>query len=168
MLTAVPHGTSRNGFDLVDETGAAVATFRASARREQGEITSREGSWRFRRDGGRHFTLAGERGLLAEASKPGLWSGRWEVIVGSETYELSKRSWRSRAFELSGRSRLGEVRPQREFSRRAEVDLPPELPLPVQAFVVAVVRTLWRREQAAPTGTAATDGTAPGADDLPE
>jgi hypothetical protein len=162
VLTAVPHGTSRNGFDLVDETGAAVATFRASARREQGEITSPDGSWRFRRDGGRHFTLTGERGLVAETSKPGLWSGRWEVIVGGETYELAKRSWRSRTFELSGRSTSGEVRPQREFSRRAEVDLPPELSLPVQAFVVAVVLTLWRREQAAATGTAATGGAAAG------
>jgi hypothetical protein len=158
VLTAIPHGTFKNGFDLVDAAGRGVATFRGSAWRENGEIISGDGRWRFRRDGGRHFTLEGPGGFVAEATKPSMWSGRWQVAIGSETYELAKRTWLSRTFELRGRSTLGEVRPHGGFSSKADVDLPAELSPPLQAFVVAVVLTLWRREQAAAASGAAAAG----------
>ena len=150
MFTVQPLGAFKSGFDLVDEAGGVVGTFRGSAWREHGEITVGQERMSFRRHGGRRFTLEGASGVLATAAKPSIWSGRWEITAGDRTYELAKRSWMSRAIQLRGRGQvLGEVQPKSAFSAKAAVELPAELPLPVQVFVIAVVLTLWRRDESA-------------------
>lgn len=161
MTTVRPHGTFRKGFDLVDDAGRPLGSFAGSAWRERGEITTGAGRAEFRRLGGRRFTLAGPAGELAVAQKPSMWSGRWEVLTGGRRYELAKRSWLSRTFELTGGGQVvGRVQPTGAFSGRAAVDLPAELPPVVQVFVVAVVLTLWRRESTAASTAAASGGAA--------
>ncbi|HYT10955.1 MAG TPA: hypothetical protein VEL73_09885 [Mycobacteriales bacterium] len=157
MLVVAPHGSFRNGFDLLDEAGGPVGSFRASPWRESGDVRVGDRVWRLHTVGRRRFVLDGSDGMLASADKPSPWSARWRLTTGDQTYELTKRSWRSRGFELRGRGQmLGEVRPRSAFSGKAVADLPAELPPPVQVFVVAVVLALWRREQAsAAAGTAA-------------
>jgi hypothetical protein len=156
-----PHGTFKNGFDLVDDAGRELGSFHGSAWRERGEISADGQLAGFRRDGGRRFALDGPGGELAVARKPSAWSGRWVVETGDREYELVKRSWLSRSFELrSGDQAVGSVHPKGVFSGKAAVHLPAELPPAVQVFVVAVVLTLWRRESAAAGAAAASGGAA--------
>ena len=161
MPTVRPHGTFKNGFDLLDDAGRELGSFHGSAWRERGEITAGGEVAGFRREGGRHFALDGPGGELAAADKPSIWSGRWVVRAGERTYELAKRSWLSRSFELRrGGQVVGSVQPRGVFSGGAAVDLPAELPPAVQVFVAAVVLTLWRRESAAAGAAAASGGAA--------
>jgi hypothetical protein len=50
---------------------------------------------------------------------------------------------------------VGELHPRGLSGSRADVALPPALPPAVQVFVIAVVMTLWRRENNAAAGAAA-------------
>lgn len=162
MLTLVPRRAFRNGFELMDGD-RTVAAFHGSMWRENGELTVGGGTYPFRREGGRRFVLTWPDGsVAATARRASRWNGRWEVAVGSQLYELRRRGWSGRAMELSGRGQvLGTVQTRGWSGRRADVDLPAELPLPVQAFVVAVVATLKRREQvAASAGSSGAAGAA--------
>jgi hypothetical protein len=150
MSTVRPHGTFKNGFDLVDDTGRKLGSFAGSAWRERGEISAGGEVARFTRQGGRRFTLDGPAGESAAADKPSAWSGRWVLQAGGRAYELARRSWWSQAYELSSAGQVvGSVQPKGLFSGKAAVDLPAELPPIVQVFAVAVVMTLGRRESAA-------------------
>ena len=160
MPTVRPHGMFKNGFDLLDDAGRELGSFHGSAWRERGEIAAGGEVAGFRRDGGRRLALDGPAGELAAADKPSIWSGRWVLRAGGEAYELAKRSWLSRSFELHrGGQVVGSVHPK-GLGSKAVVDLPAELPPAVQVFVVAVVLTLWRRESAAAGAAAATGGAA--------
>ena len=161
MLTVRPLGAFKNGFDLLDQIDRPAGGFRGSAWREHGEVTVGPERLSFRRHGGRRFTLEGPTGIVATATKPSVWSGRWEITVGDRTYGLARRSWMSRAYEVRGRGQaLGEVRPTSAFSGRAAVELPAELPVTAQVFLIAVVLTLWRRDEAAAGAAVAAGGAA--------
>ena len=161
MPTVRPHGTFKNGFDLVDDAGRQLGSFRGSVWRESGEVSAGGQVARFSRHGGRRFALAGPVGELAVADKPSIWSGRWVVGTGGGTYELVRRSWLSRSIELRhGGQVVGSVQPKGVFGGKAAVELPSDLAPAVQVFVVAVVLTLWRREEAAAGAAAATGGVA--------
>ncbi len=158
MATVRPHGTFRNGFDLVDDAGRELGSFQGSAWREHGEVTAGGELAGFRRDGGRRFVLDGRAGELAAADKPSMWSGRWVVHAGGQAYELARSSWLSRSVELRrGDQVVGAVHPK-GLGSKAVVDLPAELPPAVQVFVVAVVLTLRRRESSAAGSAAAASG----------
>lgn len=162
MLTVRPHGTLKTGFDLVDEAGRTLAAFAGSAWRESGQVRVGDEVWEFRKERSSRFVLAGPHGIAAAADRTSLWGGRWQLTAGSGTYELAKRSW-SRRYELRGRGQvLGEIRAKGAFSGKAAAELPAELPPAVQAFVTAVVLTLWRRESAAAAGAVAAGGAAAG------
>jgi hypothetical protein len=84
-----------------------------------------------------------------------VWSSGWEIEIGSLRYELARAGWFARAWQLrSGGRMLGRVVPRRGSTRRAVADLPAELPPPITAFLVAVVLTLWRRDEAAAAAAA--------------
>jgi hypothetical protein len=161
VLTVRALGAFKNGFDLVDDEAGSVGGFRGSAWREHGDIVVGRERLGFRRHGGRRFTLESPSGVLATAVKPSRWSGRWEITLGDRTYELAKRSLMSRTVEVRGRGQvLGEVRPKGVFGGNAAVELPAELPVPVQVFVIAVVLTLWRRDETAGASAATAGGAA--------
>jgi hypothetical protein len=150
MVTVQPHGAFKNGFDLVDGSGTTIASFSGSAWREGGEVRVGDQHWEFRRDRSRRFTLAGPSGVLASAERTSIWGGGWLLTAADRTYELARPSWRSRRYEVRADGRvLGELHPKGMFASRTDTTLPPDMPPPVQAFVVAVVLTIWRREQSA-------------------
>lgn len=149
MLTVLPHGALKNGFDLVDPAGVTLGAFVGSAWRENGQIHIGAERWDFRRERSRRFVLVGPHGTYAAADRTSLWSGEWRISAGDVSYDLVKPSWLSRRYELrAGDEVRGELHPKGVFSSKAEVTLPADLPPPVQVFVIAVVLTLWRRDQA--------------------
>ena len=155
-----PHETFKLGFDLLDDGDRVLGSFQGSAWRERGEITGGGERAGFRRDGGRRFALDGGAGELAVAEKPSIWSGRWVLHAGGVSYELAKRSWLSRGYELRHGSKVvGSIEPKGVFSStKAAVDLPAGFPPLVQVFVIAVVITLWRRDSSSSSGAAASAG----------
>lgn len=156
MLVVQPRGAWKRGFDVLDGSGTVVGAFEGSAWREGGRIRAGGREWEFRRDRSRRLALVGPDGEHAAAERLSLWSGRWQLTTGGHTYELAKGFWLSQRYELQeGGTAVGTLRPRGAFGRRAEVTLPPELPPPVQVFVIAVVMTLWRRENSAAAGGAA-------------
>jgi hypothetical protein len=51
-------------------------------------------------------------------------------------------------FILSENGReLGTVRPEHAFTRKAVIDLPAEIDLPVRIFMVWLVLVLWKRDE---------------------
>jgi hypothetical protein len=155
VLTVRQYGVVRPGFEVLDEAGRLVAAFSGSARTEHGDIAIGDGRWHVRRMTRGHFVLESPSGVLAHADRTSAWSGRWELHAAGRTYDLVRRSWHSRVHELREAGRpVGTVEPRGPFSRHATATLPSTLPLPEQVFVIAVVLTIWRRDQQA----AATSG----------
>jgi hypothetical protein len=156
MLTVRSHGSWKRGFDVLDERGAVVGVFEGSAWRERGRIRAGDQEWEFRRERYRRLSLAGPQGVYATAERASVWSGRWQFTAGGRTYELAKAAWYSRRYQLrAGDAVAGELSPRGVFGNHAEASLPPELPPAVQVFVIAVVMTLWRRENSTAAGAAA-------------
>jgi hypothetical protein len=154
VLTVVPRGAFKNGFDLLDGSGRPVGGFTGSVWRENGDVEIGQERWEFRRERSRRFTLAGPRGTYATAERPSLWSYVWHVAVDDRLYLLERPSWLSRRYEVRVGDRLvGGLTPKGAFSAKAEVDLPAEMPPPVQVFVIAVVMTQWRRESSSAAAT---------------
>ena len=155
MLTVIPRGVFRNGFDLVDEAGRNLGGFAGSAWRETGEIQIGDERWEFRKQRSKRFALAGPQGTYATAERTSVWSSVWQVAVGNRLYELTKRSWFSSGYEVRvGDQVVGTLNPKGVFGSKAAVDLPTDMPPPVQVFVIAVVMTQWRRDSAAATAAA--------------
>ena len=97
MLVVRPHGSWRQGFDVLDEAGTAVGTFDGSPWREGGRIRAGDQEWEFRRERYRRLVLAGPQGEYAAADRISAWSGRWQLTAGGRTYELAKAAWYSPA-----------------------------------------------------------------------
>jgi hypothetical protein len=158
MLLVQPHGSFGKGFDVLDESGPTVGSFEGSPWREGGRIRAGGQEWEFRRERYRRLVLAAPQdgGEYAVAERISAWTGRWQLSAGGRTYELAKTAWYSRRYELlAGDAVVGELHPRGVFGNKADVTLPPELPPAVGVFVVAVVMTLWRRDQNAAGGAAA-------------
>lgn len=150
MLVVQPRGTWRRGFDVRDGSGSVVGAFDGSPWREGGRIRAAGQEWEFRRERSRRLVLAGPPGEWAAADQVSYWSGRWELSAGGRTYSLARPGWWTRRYQLrAGEAVVGELRRRGLFGSRADGELPPELPPAVQVFVIAVVMTLWRREDSA-------------------
>jgi hypothetical protein len=155
VLTVIPRGAFKNGFDLVDGSGRTVGGFDGSAWREGGRIAIGDESWDFRKQRSKRFELAGPQGTYATAQQTSMWSTKWHVAVGDQLFELAKRSWLSSDYEVSVGDRVvGSVDKKGVFSSKAQVSLPADMPPPVQVFVIAVVMTQWRRDGAAAAASA--------------
>lgn len=156
VLTVVPRGAFRNGFDLVDDSGRTVGGFAGSAWRENGEIQIGDERWEFRRERSKRFALAGPQGTYATAERTSLWTSAWQVAVGDRHYQLTKPSAWARRYDVRAGDRVvGELSPKGVFSTKTEVNLPADMPPPIQVFVIAVVITQWRRDNASSAASSA-------------
>lgn len=90
---------------------------------------------------------------IAASRRSGVLQTTYDVKVSSAIAEEGPEalvltpSLASRTHTVSfGENRLGEIRAANPFSRKAEVDLPEILPLPVQGLLLAVVLDAWRQD----------------------
>lgn len=141
----------------VARDGRAVAELDISWWRERGELTVGGDTYAIVRQGfvSSDFTMtAPDGGVVATASKPSLLQRRFEVVHGGHTITLEARSiWRRTMDVLLDGRAVGAITPVGAWSRRADVDLPDALPLPVQVFVTWLAVLLWKREQDAAAAT---------------
>jgi hypothetical protein len=142
MLHAKKPAFWRNRYEITAD-GQPIATWDGSMWRNGG---------RFELDGLRYEVrgnMWGSRyGMAAEDGSPVAAADRvgrkkWTVEAAGRNYEFRRASmWRHEEELLSGGRSVGSVRRTSVWRSDATADLP-ELPLPVQIFVLVVVLTTW-------------------------
>ena len=156
MIRVVQKSWFSYDFDVFDSTGTRVATadlanWRENAKLEVGgrRYLARHETW------AREFVLEGEDGqIVAMAEKPSAWRETFTLEHGGTRYELSKESpWKS-SFVLSreGVGVVGSIRQKSFFGRERDVELPEELPVEVQAFVLWLATLMRKRSDSAAAG----------------
>jgi hypothetical protein len=96
---------------------------------------------------GTRYTMTDESGrLVASADRVG--RKRWTVTAGGRSYQFQRKSlWRSEEHLVANEQTAGTVRRTSLWRGDAVADLP-DLPLPVQVFVLVVVLTMWEAQAA--------------------
>jgi len=96
------------------------------------------------------FLLECNGSVLLRAHKPSAFKRSFELKHGRERFTVAAESMWSRAYVLRQGSRVvGRIERPSWWSRRAEADLPEDLPLVFRVFVVSLVLLMWRREHGA-------------------
>jgi len=100
---------------------------------------------------GTRFEMTDEAGMtVAAAGRVG--RKRWTVEASGRTYRFQRASrWRSEELLVADGRPMGSVRRVSTWRGNAVADLP-DLPLPLQVFVIVVVLTMWNAQAAAATG----------------
>ncbi len=126
-----------------------VAEIETSLMSEKGRLSVEGMSYQAYREGMLHgaFVLDASGTVLARAEKPSALFRSFVLEHGGKSYTLAARKALKREFVLNdGESEIGTMAPAGAFTRRAVAELPEELPLPVQVFIVWLVLLMWRRE----------------------
>ncbi|MGE5559120.1 MAG: hypothetical protein ACM3WV_11025 [Bacillota bacterium] len=149
MLNAIPKGWFSKDYRVMD--GARqVAEIVMSWWREEGRLNIEGASYKAYREKlmSGAFLLETDNGLaLARAEKPSAFFRRFLIEYDEREYVFQAKSVFSREFVLfDGPSEIGRVAPEGLFTRRAVVNLPEELPLPVRIFILWLTIVLWERE----------------------
>ncbi len=94
----------------------------------------------------RKFHLEKNGTPIASAQSAGFWFRYFNIQAGTKPYVLKMASWFGRRFALmedgTERGRIGVTN---AFSGRCRAELPDDLPLEVQAFLIWLVISTWRR-----------------------
>jgi hypothetical protein len=99
------------------------------------------------------FRLLADGQVLCRARKTSAFRRAFEVRLGQFECTFQAASPFRQTFVLrKGDARIGEVRPRHAFSRKAEIDLPDDLPLEFRLFLLWLVVLLWRHQAAAASG----------------
>jgi len=148
MLTAIPKGWFSKNYRVMD--GALqVADLNVSRWREQGELTVEGFSYQVYREKlmSGAFILEAAGTALARAEKPSAFHRRFLIEYGDTKYVFQAKSVWGREFTLfDGQNEIGSVAPEGLLTRRAAVNLPDELALPVKVFILWLAIILWERE----------------------
>ena len=125
-----------------------VARLDLSSWRERAEIMIGDVTHRtFREHALGDFAIEAGGRELARATKPSAFRDTMIVHYGGRDYTLLKPSiWRRTFALLDGERQIGAISPESAWTRRATADLPPDVPVPIQAFVVWLVILLWKRD----------------------
>jgi|SRR5579859_1150396 len=96
---------------------------------------------------------------LARAEKPSALHRFFTVQHQGKTYTLKAAAALSRIFLLLENDRqIGSIAPAGMFTRKATVDFPDELPLPVKVFLLWLTVILWKRDSEAASSAAIATG----------
>jgi hypothetical protein len=92
-----------------------------------------------------HLDAGGAR--IADVELRGTLFRRFVVHSGAKTYALKVASWFARNFVLTENDvEVGRIARTGFFTARCRAELPDDLPLPLQAFLIWLVLTTWRRQ----------------------
>ena len=158
MLHATPHGIFSWDFTL-SKDGVALAEIDMSWFRERAEVKIGEQTYTVYRESVMQGTFALQSGdqVLAQAQKVGAFTRAFEVNFAGRQLELKALSAWKRQFGLfENGAQIGHIGPTNWLRRKAVIDLPGDIPLPVQVFLFWLVVILWRR--AAGSAAAASAG----------
>jgi hypothetical protein len=144
----------------ISRDGAPVAEIDCSGMWERATITVGGAGYAAAREGKMSgaFYLEANGVRLASAEKPSAMHRLFTVQVGGRTLTLQAASAFGRAFVLTEHeAQIGSIAPLGWFTRKCKAELPDDLALEIQAFLIWLVIVLWRRQQqAAATATTVT------------
>lgn len=93
------------------------------------------------------FTLLHEGATVACAQKPSVFFRRFWLEYEEQTLVLQALSPFRRTFGLyDGDSLIGTIQPEHWFSRKARINLPEDMPIPVKLFAFWLAALQWRRQ----------------------
>lgn len=146
-------------FSLQQPTGEKVGEVSLSSWRERGSFLVAGVSYRVRRDGllGPFLAEASDGLRVASAIKPSALRRQFTITHGERQYDLKAVSSLRRECALfdEGNRRVGQVRPESWFGRRARVEFDEQVPSLLQAFAIWLTLLLWKRDgDAVAVGTA--------------
>jgi len=147
MLRAVPNSWFSWNFTIFDNTDA-IAKIDLAWVREAGELQIHKESYKVYRERmfKGDFILQGDNVILARAEKPSAFIRSFRVAYNNKQYILEAESAFQRKFVLrEGEQIIGSVVPEHAFTRKARIDLPAEIELPVKVFLAWLVIILWKR-----------------------
>lgn len=151
MLSAVPNGWFSRDFTIFDDH-KAIAKIDLAWVRESGELYLDGSTYRVCREGllSGFFVIEKEGRALARAEKPNALIRAFKVEYNNKSYVLEAESVLRREFVLrEGVQTIGSVRPENAFTKKAIINLPAEIALPVRIFMVWLTLIMWKREEAA-------------------
>jgi hypothetical protein len=133
----------------VSQQSRPIAGFDISWWRERGSLTVEGKTYPVSREGmmSGDFVLESDRGILARATKLSALRRSFTVVSGAKTYTLrAKQAFRRSFVLLDGDREIGRIAPESAWGRRASANLPADVPLPVQVFLVWLTVLLWKRD----------------------
>lgn len=147
MLKAVPVSWFSWNYEVVDEGGTPVAKLGIAPFRTRGSIEAEGFEYRVERQGlGGEFLLEKSGVLEARAEKPRAFFRSFDIQSGGRSFVLKARYTMRREFVLTENGiDLGTIAPEGAFTRRARIDLPDHLPLPLRLFAAWLTIFLWKR-----------------------
>lgn len=152
MLVAAPLAWYSSKFQFLRDD-REVGLLKPAALSERATFTVKDVVFEFYREGLMgDFVLEFEGAALTRADKPSVFDRRFVITVEERHYVLEAESAWRRTFrfrEKHDEAVLGRIAPEGLLTRCSTVDLPDDLPLPVQAFCFWLVLVLWNRAAAA-------------------
>jgi len=136
-------------FTVMDGPDSVAQAVDLSWWRDKGELRIQNDIYTARRDKS-SYVLESAAGVVARTEQPRKW--RRELIIdhAGRRYTLRAKSGFRREFLLlDGPVKIGSISPEGLFTRRADADLPKFFPLYLQVFIIWLVMTLWRQDDAA-------------------
>ena len=149
MLKAKPNSFFSWKFTIFDEAGRSIAAIDIRWVREAGEVRLDGRTCRIYREHllGGAFVLEEDGKEVARAEKPSALLRSFTVRHGGKQYVLQAASPVVRTFVLSENDHpIGTIKPEHALTRKALIDLPADMPLPVRIFMVWLVLVLWKRD----------------------
>ena len=148
MLKVIPKKWSYS-FSVTEDTRSVAESVNRSGWRDKGELRIQNDIYTARRDKS-SYVLESAAGVVARTEQPRKW--RRELIIdhAGRRYTLRAKSGFRREFLLlDGPVKIGSISPEGLFTRRADADLPKFFPLYLQVFIIWLVMTLWKQDDAA-------------------
>jgi hypothetical protein len=148
VLQLVPESWLTWNFDVL-ENDHQVAQIKTSTLPESGALSINGSSYRAYREDmfSGDFFLEGTGQAIARAQKTSAFINTFNIYYSGKSYTLKKESFIGRSFVLlEGDREVGSIRPEGFLSRKASAELPQDLPIPIQVFVMWLTILLWRRE----------------------
>lgn len=154
MLRAIPKNLFAQKYEIFkgDERVAAVDL---AWLREAGTVEIAGTHYTIGRTGliSGSFFLKKYEDTIVSAVKSSAFSRSFVIGIGGNSYTLGAASVFSRRFVLrKGPSDVGEIRPAHWFTRKVVAELPIDIPLEIQVFLIWLVIILWRRQERSAAG----------------
>ncbi len=148
MLRVIPKTWSYT-FSVTDGTESVAEAVDLSWWRDKGELRVQGVSYTARRDKSA-YVLESDAGVLARAERPRKLFRELVIEHSGHHYTLRAKSSLRRQFLLfEGATQIGSLSPEGLFTRKAAVELPQTFPLVLQVFIIWLVMTLWKHDDAA-------------------
>jgi hypothetical protein len=151
MLEATPKSIFSYNFHL-QQQNQLLGEVDTSLWREKGRLELEDGTYLLYREGhfSDDFVLEHDGTIVARASKPSALYNTFEVELPDRQLVLRKLSaWNRRFGVFDGEKQVGSIYPLGVFTRRTNVDLPGDWPLPVRGFLFWLALIIWKRQNQA-------------------